>query len=146
MSETTQQFLPDLLDLSREATDFYVDAAKKVDDTRLRQVFTRMAEAKSQLATDLGNEIKASAAKRRKAPEWVDEAHATYGVLSKNLKKAGLDQITRLEATETVLQHRMHDVLMDRDNSYLVRVMAKQYLSKAEVLNKELRGRKRDLA
>ena len=103
MSETTQQFLPDLLDLSREATDFYVDAAKKVDDTRLRQVFTRMAEAKSQLATDLGNEIKASGAKRRKAPEWVDEAHQTYGVLSKNLKKAGLDQITRLEATETVL-------------------------------------------
>ena len=141
MSETTQQFLPDLLDLSREATDFYVDAAKKVDDTRLRQVFTRMAEA-----TALGNEIKASGAKRRKAPEWVDEAHQTYGVLSKNLKKAGLDQITRLEATETVLQHRMHDVLMDRDNSYLVRVMAKQYLSKAEVLNKELRGRKRYLA
>ena len=139
MSDSTH-FLHDLVQISRTGTEFYEEAAKTVADKKLRRVFTDMAKAKSTLAENLANELK-PAPKRGKPTEILDEIRKTYV----GIKSVNSASITQLEQTESSLQHSLQKVVMDRDHSFVVRVLAKQYVASAEVLKAGLRSSKRGL-
>ena len=139
MSDSTH-LLHDLVQISRTGTEFYEEAAKTVADKKLRRVFTDMAKAKSTLAENLANELK-PAPKRGKPTEILDEIRKTYV----GIKSVNSASITQLEQTESSLQHSLQKVVMDRDHSFVVRVLAKQYVASAEVLKAGLRSSKRGL-
>ena len=139
MSDTTH-FLHDLVQISRTGTEFYEEAAKSVADKKLKRVFADMAKAKSVLADNLANELK-PAPKRGKPTEILDEIRQTYV----GIKSVNSASITQLEQTETQLQGSLQKVVMDRDHSFVVRVLAKQYVASAEVLKAGLRSSKRGL-
>ena len=97
-----------------------------------------MAKAKSTLAENLANELK-PAPKRGKPTEILDEIRKTYV----GIKSVNSASITQLEQTESSLQHSLQKVVMDRDHSFVVRVLAKQYVAASEGLKAGLRSSKR---
>jgi uncharacterized protein (TIGR02284 family) len=139
MSDSTH-FLHDLVQISRTGTEFYEEAAKTVADKKLKRVFTDMAKAKSTLAENLANELK-PAPKRGKPAEILDEIRKTYV----GIKAVNSASITQLEQTESSLQHSLQKVVMDRDHSFVIRVLANQYVHAAEGLKAGLRSSRRGL-
>jgi len=139
MSDTTH-FLHDLVQISRTGTEFYEEAAKTVADKKLKRVFTDMAKAKSTLAEHLSAELK-PAPKRGKPAEILDEIRKTYV----GIKSVNQASITQLEQTESHLQVSLQKVVMDRDHSFVIRVLAKQYVHTAEGLKAGLRLSKRTM-
>jgi len=140
MTDSTH-LLHDLVQISRTGTEFYEEAAKSVSDKKLKRVFVDMAKAKSVLATNLAAELK-PAPKKTKPTEIMDEIRNTYT----GIKTMNTASITALEQTETQLQGSLQKVVMDREHSFVVRVLAKQYVASAEVLKAGLRSSKRTLS
>ena len=158
--------LPDLIEATREGGEFYAEAAVSVKDSELSKLFKRMAQAKSDLAQELSNEIapklavKPAKTTKAKAPAkttvkakdsktskegWVGEIHAVYRGLSGGLKTIKQDQVSLIEETENQLLGRVQQVRHDKANSYVVRVLAMQYETHARAMGEALRARKRRL-
>ena len=144
MSETACT-LHDLIQISRDGTEFYEEAARSVSDKKLSRVFTDMAKAKADLATNLASEVKPAKGKALPPMDLVGEIGQTYAGIGRGPKLVNSAHITALEQSETHIQGSLQKVVMDRDNSFVIRVLAKQYVSKAEALKAELRSRKRSL-
>jgi len=169
MSDSSN-ILPELIEASRDGGEFYAEAAESVKDAELSKLFKRMARAKADLAQELANEVvarpvkatKAAAkttaaktaaakapAKGKKAPPakgWVGEIHAVYRDLRPGMKTIKQDQVSRIEETENQLLGRVQQVRHDKENSYVVRVLAMQYETHARALGEALRARKRRLS
>ena len=144
MSETAQ-FLHDLMDITRDGTEFYEEAAKAVPDKKLSRVFTDLAKAKTALADNLTPELK-PATKGKYAPmELRGEVNQAYAGVRAGFKSVGSAHLTALEQTESQIQVNLQKIVMDRDHSFVVRVLAKQYVHAAEALKAELRSRKRTM-
>jgi uncharacterized protein (TIGR02284 family) len=144
MSETAC-FLHDLIQISRDGTEFYEEAARSVSDKKLSRVFIDMAKAKTELADNLSSEIKPRAKGVLRPMDLVGEVGQTYAGIGRAPKSVNSANITALEQSETHIQGSLQKVVMDRDNSFVIRVLAKQYVHKAEALKAELRSRKRSL-
>lgn len=144
MSETAH-FLHDLIQISRSGTEFYEEAAKSVADKKLSRVFTDMAKAKTALADNLAGELKAEHKQPAKSIDLVHEVNQTYVGIRGGFKAVNSANITALELTESQIQTSLQKVVMDRDNSFVIRVLAKQYVHAAENLKAELRSSKRSL-
>lgn len=165
MSDSSN-ILPELIEASRDGGEFYAEAAESVKDAELSKLFKRMARAKADLAQELANEVvvrpvkakpaaktaaaakapaKGKAAKALPANGWVGEIHAVYRDLRPGMKTIKQDQVTRIEETENQLLGRIQQVRHDKDNSYVVRVLAMQYETHARALGEALRARKRRL-
>ena len=144
MSETAH-FLHDLIQISRTGTEFYEEAAKSVSDKKLSRVFTDMAKAKTALADNLAGELKPGHKPGPTSLELVDEVDQTYAGIGRGFKAVNSANITALELSESRIQTSLQKVVMDRDNSFIVRVLAKQYVHAAENLKAELRSSKRSL-
>lgn len=164
MSDSSN-ILPELIEASRDGGEFYAEAAESVKDAELSKLFKRMARAKADLAQELANEVvvrpvkakpaaktaaakapaKGKAAKAAPAKGWVGEIHAVYRDLRPGMKSIKQDQVTRIEETENQLLGRIQQVRHDKDNSYVVRVLAMQYETHARALGEALRARKRRL-
>lgn len=145
MSEASYD-LSELIEVSRNGTDFYEEVAKKVGDKKLSKAFAQMALAKSCLANELSNGLKPAKPRRGKAEaEPMIELRRAYGDLRREISKIGLSHISLLEQTEGFFQSSVQKVVMDRGNSCVVRVSAKQYVTNAETFKSELRAKKRDL-
>ena len=165
MSDSSN-ILPELIEASRDGGEFYAEAAESVKDAELSKLFKRMARAKADLAQELANEVvarpikvKAAAKSAAKTPAkttaktakaapakgWVGEIHAVYRDLRPGMKAIRQDQVTRIEETENQLLGRIQQVRHDKENSYVVRVLAMQYETHARALGEALRARKRRL-
>lgn len=138
--------LSDLLEISRDGVDFFEQASQSVDDTRLRALFSQLAKTKANLAENLSDEVTARPGRKSKASGPVAEFQKTYASLSATLRKVDVTQIDQLEQTEDRLHCRFQELVMDRDQTFVVRVLAKQYLAKVDPLHREIRARKRSLS
>ena len=72
----------------------------------------------------------------------LDEIRKTYV----GIKSVNSASITQLEQTESHLQVSLQKVVMDRDHSFVIRVLAKQYVHAAEGLKAGLRLSKRSMS
>jgi len=141
----TSNSLSDLIEISEDGFAFYEEAAQKVKDKKLVALLTRMAKAKADLAQELAGEVKPVAAKKKvgkakKPASTLGDLSNAYAGLRKQWSDAPAERYLRMVEVEGQLQVTFHKVVLDRDHSFVVRVLAKQYASKAEVLNKELRA------
>lgn len=148
MTDTTSS-ISDLIEISEDGTAFYEEAAQKVKDKKVSTLFARLAKAKSELAAELSGEVKpvpkTKAKKAVKKPaSSLGELSKVYAGMRKQWPDSPVERFTRMAEIEGQLQTTFQKVVLDRDHSFVVRVLAKQYVSKAEVLNKELRACQRN--
>ncbi len=143
MTDTTSN-LSDLIEISEDGFAFYEEAAQKVKDKKLSSLFAKLAKVKSDLVNELSGEVKAPAKKRSRAParkaSSLGDLSQAYDGLRKQAPAAPAERYQRMAEVEGQLQLTFQKVVLDREQSFVVRVLAKQYVSKAEVLNKELRA------
>lgn len=144
----TSSSISDLIDISEDGTAFYEEAAQKVKDKKVSALFAKLAKAKSELAAELSGEVKpAPKAKKtatRKPASALGELSKVYAGMRKQWPESPVERFTRMAEIEGQLQTTFQKVVLDREHSFVVRVLAKQYVSKAEVLNKELRACQRN--
>ena len=145
----TSNSLSDLIEISEDGGAFYEEAAQKVKDKKLVALFTRMAKAKADLAQELAGEVKPTAVKKagtrakvaaKRPASSLGDLSKAYAGLRKQWTDSPAERFSKMAEVEGQLQITFHKVVLDRDQSFVVRVLAKQYVSKAEVLNKELRA------
>jgi uncharacterized protein (TIGR02284 family) len=140
MSESTQ-FLTELMAVTKDGLAYYEQAAQRADNNNLKILFKRLAQVKSELASSLSNEIAVSA--RTKLGEWAIDTQATYRELGGKHRKPDAEHVIRLEEAENRLLQGLQRVAKDRTVSYLVRVVALQYVSKATPFHGQMRAMKR---
>lgn len=144
----TSSSISDLIDISEDGTAFYEEAAQKVKDKKVSALFAKLAKAKSELAAELSVEVKpAPKAKKpaaKKPASALGELSKVYAGMRKQWPESPAERFTRMAEIEGQLQTTFQKVVLDREHSFVVRVLAKQYVSKAEVLNKELRACQRN--
>jgi len=146
----TSSSISDLIEISEDGIAFYEEAAQKVKDKKVSALFAKLAKAKSELAQELSGEVKpvAKGTKAKKAVKKpagpLGELSKVYAGLRKQWPESPVERFTRMAEVEGQLQTTFQKVVLDRDHSFVVRVLAKQYVSKAEVLNKELRACQRN--
>lgn len=148
MTDTTSS-ISDLIEISEDGTAFYEEAAQKVKDKKVSTLFAKLAKAKSELAQELSGEMKPAPKSKarkpaKKAAGPLDELSKVYAGMRKQWPESPAERFTRMAEVEGQLQTTFQKVVLDRDHSFVVRVLAKQYVSKAEVLNKELRACQRN--
>ena len=139
----TSNSLSDLIEISEDGGAFYVEASQKVKDKKLSALFAKMAKAKADLAQELAGEVKPVNGKKKvakKAASSLGDLSKAYAGLRKQWPDAAAERFSKMAEVEGQLQVTFQKVVLDRDHSFVVRVLAKQYVSKAEVLNKELRA------
>jgi len=144
MSDTTH-LIHDIVDASLEGAAFYQEAAGSVDDKRLSSVFSEIAKAKADLADNLSAELRAKP-KRHHPDGELEHLSDTYGDSRGVMAKANDHSLSALEQSERLVQKSLQRVVMDRDNSFVLRVLAKTYAKKAEDFSARLRQRMRELA
>lgn len=146
----TSSSISDLIDISEDGTAFYEEAAQKVKDKKVSALFAKLAKAKSELAAELSGEVKPAPKARakkttaKKPPSALGELSKVYAGMRKQWPESPAERFTRMAEIEGQLQTTFQKVVLDREHSFVVRVLAKQYVSKAEVLNKELRACQRN--
>ena len=117
-------------------------------DKKVSALFAKLAKAKSELAAELSVEVKpAPKAKKpaaKKPASALGELSKVYAGMRKQWPESPAERFTRMAEIEGQLQTTFQKVVLDREHSFVVRVLAKQYVSKAEVLNKELRACQRN--
>ena len=96
MSETAC-FLHDLIQISRDGTEFYEEAARTVSDKKLSKVFTDMAKAKTTLADNLSIELKPGSKPGAKSMDLVDEVGQAYAGIGRGMKAVNSAHITAME-------------------------------------------------
>lgn len=146
MTDTTSS-ISDLIEISEDGTAFYEEAAQKVKDKKVSTLFARLAKAKSELAAELSGEVKPTPKSKKPAKKSVSslvELSKVYAGMRKQWPESPVERFTRMAEIEGQFQTTFQKVVLDRDHSFVVRVLAKQYVSKAEVLNKELRACQRN--
>jgi uncharacterized protein (TIGR02284 family) len=148
----SNNILPELIEVSRDGGEFYAEAAESVRDSELSKLFKRIARAKSDLATELANEVDAKPSKTKpvavrgksaKAEGWVGELSAVYRSLRSGMPAMKQDHVSQIEETENLVLGRIQQVRHDKGNSYVVRVLAMQYETHARAMGEALRARKR---
>lgn len=144
MTDNTH-LLQDLVQVTRDSQSFYQDAAKETSDSRLRDVFTRMASAKSGLINALSGTLVS-----------LGETPVTDGTIAGGLRKAYADARTvfskdddkiyvgQLEETEDRVLEHFEEALSKTDSSS-VRSVLTEHLPKVRACHDEMRALKQSM-
>lgn len=141
MSQNTH-LLHDLVQVTRDSKVFYEDASKHTTDARLRDVFNRMASAKSGLIGALSTKLVS-----------MGEAPPDGGTVAGTLRKAYADvraslgsnenkvYVGQLEETEDRVLEHFEDALAKTDSAD-VRAVLTEHLPKVRACHEEMRNLK----
>ena len=143
MSETSL-LIQDIVDMSREGTAFYEEAAKSVEDKNLGKVFAQLAKAKSELADNLSSELKPRKGSRATG-NGLDSLSETYAGARGQMKKVSASCLTALEHSESLLQQTLNRIVFDRQSQFVLRVHAKKYVGLTEEFKSRMRQSLRKL-
>lgn len=144
MTDNTH-LLQDLVQVTRDSQSFYHDAAKETNDPRLRDVFNRMATAKSGLINALSGTLVS-----------LGETPASSGTVAGNLRKAYADAravfskdddkiyVGQLEETEDRILEHFEDALAKTDSANVKTVLT-EHLPKVRACHDEMRSLKQGM-
>ena len=144
MADTTS-LLNDLVQVTRDSKTFYEDVARETDNPRLRDVFNRMAMAKSSLIGALSAKLVS-----------LGETPPDSGTMGGSLRKAYADiratfskdddkvYVAQLEETEDRVLEEFEDALAKTDSVDVRRVLTEQ-LPKVRACHEEMRNLKHSM-
>lgn len=137
--------LQDLVQVTHDSKAFYEDAARETNDARLRDVFNRMASAKTGLITALSNTL-----------VNLGETPPTDGTVAGDFRKAYADirtafskddskiYVSQLEETEDRVLEHFEDALVKTDSTD-VRGVLSEHLPKVRACHDEMRTLKQSM-
>ena len=135
--------VPEFLQATRTGASFYESAADATADRKLSKLFKRLAQAKATLVQDLEKEVDRKTAKGKGS--WTVDIEKIYAAV-REARESRAEQVEQLDRVEGSVLLRAQQIVMDKQQCYVVRVLAQQYVTRINAVREELRARKRTAA
>ncbi len=137
-----QHSLNDLIEIARDGSEFYIEAADKVKDPELSSLFTQMATHKRDIVAGLSADVAATGGKPAEHGTMVGSMHQVYGKVRAALGDTNYAYVSELEESEDRLLGAFKDTIADRDTPAAARMVAEQYMPRVLECHNIMRNRK----
>ncbi len=136
--------LNELMQATRDSAEFYSDAAKSVNNPKLRTVFSDIAESKQGLVGSMAREVRAEAAEPATDGSLRGGLRQIYSTLRIKMSRDDGDYayVKELEKSEDRLMAAFHDVIKRDDAPQAVKESLLSYLPKVKQHHDAMRDRK----
>ncbi|MDQ3617829.1 MAG: PA2169 family four-helix-bundle protein [Pseudomonadota bacterium] len=132
----------ELIAVTRDSAEFYTEAATKVDNSGLKNLFTGMAHSKNGLVGAMSRDVRSEGAEPAKEGTFRGSMRKLYGDVRAKFGDQDYAYVSELEAGEDRLLHALKDVLDDDAVSAPVREAVTSYLPTVKQHHDEMRDRK----
>ncbi len=134
--------LNELIGITRDSADFYKDAALKVDNPRLKSLFTDLSVSKRHLVDAMAVDVQAEGAKPAQSGTFRGSVHQLYGDIRAKLGDTDYAYVSELEESEDRILDAMKDVVQDTDTPRPVKEAVLAYLPTAKAQHDLMREQK----
>lgn len=134
--------LNELIAVTRDSAEFYDEAASKVDNARLKTLFTNMATAKNGLVDAMSRDVKLEGAKPAQDGTFRGSLHRIYGDVRAKFGSKDYAYVSELEESEDRMLEALNNVIKDKEVPALVKTAVSSYLPKVQEQHNIMRDRK----
>jgi uncharacterized protein (TIGR02284 family) len=136
--------LNDLIEATRDSANFYSDAAKSVDNPKLRTLFDHMASSKNGLVGSMAKEVRSEGAEPAKAGTFRGALREIYDdvLTSMGQEKSDYSYVSELEKSEDQLMEAFHDLIKNDSAPKELKESLRSYLPTVQAHHDTLRDRK----
>jgi uncharacterized protein (TIGR02284 family) len=134
----------DLIEATRDSANFYMDAAKSVDNPELRRLFDHMASSKNGLVGSMTKEVLAEGAEPAKAGTFRGALREIYDDVRTSMgqERSDYSYVSELEKSEDQLMEAFHDVIKSDAAPKELKESLSSYLPTVKAHHDTLRDRK----
>ena len=137
-----QHSLNDLIEIARDGSDFYAEAAGKVDNAELATLFRNMGEHKREIVTGLSADVAATGGDPADHGTMVGSMRQVYAKARAALGDSGYAYVAELEELEDRLLKAFRETLEDEGTPAAARAAAQKYLPRVTECHDIMRNRK----
>ena len=137
-----QHTLNDLIEIARDGSEFYAEAAGKVESAELATLFRRMGEHKREIVTGLSADVAATGGDPADHGTMVGSMRQTYAKARAALGDTNYAYVAELEELEDRLLDAFMETLEDSDTPAAARAAAQKYLPRVTECHDIMRNRK----
>ncbi|MCE7032136.1 PA2169 family four-helix-bundle protein [Lysobacter sp. GX 14042] len=137
-----QHTLNDLIEIARDGSEFYSEAAGKVDNAELADLFRRMGEHKREIASGLASEVAVAGGDPADHGTMVGSMRQAYAKARAALGNTDYAYVAELEELEDRLLGAFKDTLEDSDTPAAARAAAQKYMPQVTECHNTMRNRK----
>ncbi len=134
--------LNELIAITRDSAQFYDEAAGKVDNTRLKTLFTDMAAAKNGLVGAMSRDVKLEGATPAQDGTFRGSLHRIYGDVRAKFGSKDFAYVSELEESEDRMLEALNNVVKDKDVPAPIKTAVTSYLPKVQEQHNLMRDRK----
>lgn len=137
-----QHSLNDLIEIARDGSDFYTEAAEKVKNPQLSSLFGQMATHKREIVQGLSRDVAATGGKPAEHGTMVGSMHQMYGKVRAALGDTDYAYVSELEESEDRLLDAFKDTIADRDTPAAAKMAAEQFMPRVVECHNIMRNHK----
>lgn len=137
-----QHSLNDLIEIARDGSDFYTEAANKVDNPALSTLFTQMAGHKREIVAGLTADVAATGGEPTDSGTMTGSMRKGYANLRAALGNRDYAYVAELEALEDRLMEAFQETIDDADTPPAARAAAQKYMPRVVECHDIMRNRK----
>jgi uncharacterized protein (TIGR02284 family) len=134
--------LNELIAVTRDSAEFYSDAARRVDNPKLQNLFSELAECKNGLVGAMSRDVRSEGATPESDGTFRGSLHKVYGDVRAKLGDSDYAYVSQLEESEDRMLHAFNDVLQDSGTPAPVKDAVRSYLPAARQHHDAMRDRK----
>lgn len=137
-----QHSLNDLIEIARDGSEFYTEAAGKVDNPELSSLFGQMAAHKREIVQGLSADVAASGGEPAEHGTMVGAMQQMYGRMRAAFGNTDYGYVAELEESEDRLLKAFKDTIADSDTPVAARAAAEQFMPRVVECHNIMRDRK----
>ncbi len=137
-----QHSLNDLIEIARDGSEFYTEAAGKVQNPELATLFQQMAGHKREIVTGLTADVTALGGNPADHGTMVGSMRQVYAKARAAMGDTQYAYVAELEELEDRLLHAFRDTIDDSDTPAVARTAAQKYLPRVVECHDIMRNRK----
>ena len=141
-NKKTQHSLNDLIEIARDGSEFYTDAASKVDNPELASLFTRMAGHKREIMNGLSADVAAIGGEPADSGTMAGSMRKGYANLRAALGNKDYAYVAELEELEDRLLEAFRETVQDDDTPAAAKAAAQKYMPQVQECHDIMRNRK----
>lgn len=137
-----QHSLNDLIEIARDGSDFYTEAAGKVDNAELATLFQQMAGHKRDIVAGLTADVAAVGGDPADHGTMVGSMRQVYAKARAAMGNTDYAYVAELEELEDRLMHAFQDTVNDSDTPAAAKAAAQKYMPRVIECHDIMRSRK----
>lgn len=136
--------LNELIQVTRDGAEFYAEAARSVDNPKLKSLFENMATSKNGLVGAMSKEVLAEGAKPAEAGTFRGTLRQLYASVRAKMSSDNSDYayVSELEASEDRILDAFNGVLKSSSTPQAAKETVLSYLPKVKAQHDAMRDRK----